>query len=134
MNLCFLKITCLRKISFPRKPKPHLARCSFKKTRGFFLLRAHSSFIQCSFRPGHGLQVTCSWQSNSPGTFHQSAARHASSGIIPAAEPARIGLYSAKANIYTLYTRIPSDGCAAYVTPVVRVCLISAHAHVKLQP
>lgn len=79
------------KISFPHKPKPQLARCSFKK--GFSALcpvLVHWGFSsQCTASVSHVLAE------QSTGTSHQSAHWDGSSGIILRVNTARIRLYRA---------------------------------------
>lgn len=79
------------KISLPHMPEPQLASCSFKK--GFSApcpLLLHWGFSsRVTAPPSHVLAEQYA------GTFHQSADRDGSSGIILTVSPARIRLYGA---------------------------------------
>lgn len=100
MKLCFLEITCLclRKISVPLQPKPHLARCSFKRVfPAQCPLSLHSGFWS------RGTASRSRVLAEPPTeTFHQSADGDGSSRIIRAAQPAGLD-YTVQAALKQTY-------------------------------
>lgn len=119
---------------FPHQPKPHLARCSFRRVfPARCPLSLHSGFWSRGMASRSRVLAKQSTE-----TFHQSADGDGSSRIIRAAKPAGIRLYSphsTKASTYTLYTHsywkphwvlnVPG------VYSIMCMHLISAHADVK---